>query len=573
MRRGIGIRWWLTLAFALIACVTAVAVSQVFALRSEDAFRAEAEDFAAGNTLQAAIELARAEERGRLEEALAGIADRRRLALFVYDAQGRLVTPARSRDVSVATIARGREAVRTALSGRRFVETNDHVDATTVGLRFPFASGSVGALIAFAYHPDLAAGLGILRREIVVAALWAVLLGGAVGFFVASMIAVRLRRIARAAAAIEAGDLDTPLRPGFGDEVGGLGTTIERMRQRLGESFRHLASERDRVALLVERLVEGVLSVHADLTVDLANAEARRLLGAPRLRAGDRLPDPWPAFELEPFVAGLFAPGAGPRETQVAIDEDRTFALAGLPPGDGTDTALVVLSDVTERERRERAEREFIANASHELRTPLTTIIGAVEALQAGAKDDAEQRDRFLGHSERESARLARLTRALLVLARAQTRQEAPQLAAVQLRQLLDDVRAGLEPAEGVAIDVDCPEDVVVVTDRDLVEQAVTNLAANAVRYTSHGRVVLSARRVDGVTEVEVSDTGSGITPADQERIFERFYRTNGRDADAFGLGLSIVRQAIAALGGTVEIQSSPGSGTRARILLPTGAA
>ncbi len=82
---------------------------------------------------------------------------------------------------------------------------------------------------------------------------------------------------------------------------------------------------------------------------------------------------------------------------------------------------LIVLDDLTEQERRELAEREFVTNAAHELRTPLTTIIGAVEVLQAGAKDDADERDRFLAHIEREAARLARLARALLA-ARARAR-------------------------------------------------------------------------------------------------------------------------------------------------------
>jgi signal transduction histidine kinase/HAMP domain-containing protein len=570
MRRGIRIRWWLSLAFALIAAVTAVAVSQVFALRSEEAFRERAQELAPGNALQAAIELARAEERGRLVAALATIASDHRLALFIYSADGELVSASRSRNTNVNAIHSRREAVDTALAGRRFVRANNRVRATTVAL--PFRVGNNGALLAFAYHPDLAAGLGILRREIVIAALWAVLLGGAIGFLVASLIAARLGRIARAAAAIEGGNLETPLRAGFGDEVGVLGATIESMRRRLGESFRSLASERDRIARLVERLAEGVLSVHADLTVELANAEARRLLGTPRLRAGERMPDPYPAFPLEHFVASLFVPDAGPRERQVAID-DRTLAIAGLPPTEGSETAIVVLADVSERERRERAEREFVANAAHELRTPLTTIVGAVEALQAGAKHDPEHRERFIEHIEREAGRLARLTRALLVLARAQTHQEEPRRTAVPARPLLEDVRANMRPADDVAVHLDCGPDVVLCADPDLAEEALANLAANAVRHTSHGRIVLAARTLDDEwAELEVSDTGPGIAAGEHERIFDRFYRTNGRDAEGFGLGLSIVREAVTALGGTVEIQSAPGRGTRARMKIPSAA-
>jgi signal transduction histidine kinase len=360
------------------------------------------------------------------------------------------------------------------------------------------------------------------------------------------------------------------VRPGFGDEVGGLGETIERMRERLGTSFQQLASERDRLARLVERLAEGVLSVHADMTVELANAEARRLLGSPGLQAGDRLPDPWPAFLLQDFVAGLFAPGAGPCETHVAIGEDRTLTLAGLPAGEGSDTAIVVLADISERERRERAEREFVTNAAHELRTPLTTIVGAVDALQSGAKDDPADRERFLAHIERETGRLARLTRALLVLARAQTHQEEPQLTAVPARRMLERIRAGLTPGDGVVVDIECDDAVTLHTERDLIEQALANLAANAVRHTAHGRIVLAARAVGGSrVELAVTDTGHGIAAAEQERIFERFYRANGRDADGFGLGLSIVRQAVSALGGTIEVRSAPGSGTRVCIELP----
>src|SRR5205085_4688448 len=119
------------------------------------------------------------------------------------------------------------------------------------------------------------------------------------------------------------------------------------------------------------------------------------------------------------------------------------------------DTVLVVRDDLSEQERRELAEREFVSNAAHELRTPLTTIIGAVEVLQAGAKDDPAERDRFLGHIEREAERLARLARALLTLARAHAGQERPRVEAVTLAGLLLDVAEELRPRAGVALEVE----------------------------------------------------------------------------------------------------------------------
>src|SRR4029077_17783496 len=95
-------------------------------------------------------------------------------------------------------------------------------------------------------------------------------------------------------------------------------------------------------------------------------------------------------------------------------DEEHALALVGIPAQPESDTVMIVLDDLTEQERRELAEREFVSNAAHELRTPLTTIIGAVEVLQAGAKDNPAERDRFLTHIEREAERLARRARAPL---------------------------------------------------------------------------------------------------------------------------------------------------------------
>src|SRR5439155_2536075 len=131
---------------------------------------------------------------------------------------------------------------------------------------------------------------------------------------------------------------------------------------------------------------------------------------------------------------------------------------------------------------RELAEREFVSNAAHELRTPLTTIIGAVEVLQAGAKEDAAERDRFLAHIGREAERLARLARALLTLARASAGQEKPRADLVALADLLDEIADDLRPTPAVAVEVDATRNLDAVVNRDLLEQAIRNLADNAVK-------------------------------------------------------------------------------------------
>jgi signal transduction histidine kinase len=224
---------------------------------------------------------------------------------------------------------------------------------------------------------------------------------------------------------------------------------------------------------------------------------------------------------------------------------------------------------VSERESRQQAEREFVANAAHELRTPLAAITSAIEVLQGGAKERPVERDLFLGHIERESARLGRLARALLLLARIQSGAELARVAIVPLRPLFDDIVALIRPAPGVKLSVRCPKDLAAVTNAELVEQALRNLVTNAARYTTEGAITLRAARTGRRVVVQVRDTGPGLSRDARERMFDRFYRAGARDADGFGLGLSITSQAVEAVGGTLAVESVEGRGTTFSIELP----
>jgi len=562
---AVSMRWWLALAFGLVVAVTVFAVGLVVSELSRDAFRERAQELAAGSALAAAIAVADGSERGDLTEVVARTAAHRRLALFVFDREGALLTGARSRGIPLGVVPEREQAVSAALRGRRFVATDDAVGRTVVAL--PFATRSTGAILAYASHPDLAAGVGIVRNQLIQAGLFAVLLGGATGVLVATLIARRLRRIGDTAAAIERGDFTASIAPRFLDEVGTLGVTIDRMRERLRASFTRIETERDRLSRLLEQLHEGVLMVRRDLRVELANGEARALLGGRELGEGSPLPDPWDAPSLRTFAAALFEPDATIIEQRVEL-EDQSIAVVGVPPTPGSDAAVLVLTDISERERHERAEREFVANAAHELRTPLTTISGAVEALRSGAEDDPAERELFMGHIEREAGRLGRLVQTLLVLARAQKREESPRLEPIELRPLLEQIAADVRPAAGVEVYVDCPSGLEVLGERGLAEHALRNLAANAAQHTRHGRILLRASRNRTGVAIEVEDTGPGISREEQQRIFERFYRPGGRSAEGFGLGLALVRETVRVQGGEVELESTPGVGTTARIRL-----
>ena len=562
MRVRVGIRWWLALAFAVVAATTAIAVAQLSSDRSQTAFRERAQALAAGSTFQAAIDL-RDTPADRLEGMTQVVSERRRLSLFLFDDEGALVSDRTSRGVSIESVRDYREAVAQALAGHRFVATDDDVRATVVAL--PFSNGEARAIVAHASHPELAQQLGIVHDEIYDSAWIALLLGGIVGVAIATLIALRLRRISRAAAAIERGDFDKPLRPDFADELGELAGTFDRMRQRLRDSFEQLAKERDRLEELLERLQDGVVAVNASLEVEFANGTARWLLDL--VDTGAALPDPWPELSVRDFARLLFDADRV-LEQRVKLDAGLEYLLVGVPAYGGN-TAVLVIRDVTERERRERAEREFVANASHELRTPLTTILGAVEVLQNGAKERPADRDRFLEHIAREANRLMRLTRALLVLARAQTEEETPRLGPVAVRPLLEEIAASTRPRPGVELVVDCAESLHVRAEQDLLEQAIVNLATNAAEHTSTGRIVLAANgNGDGKVRVEVRDSGPGIRGPARTRIFDRFYRPDRSTPGGFGLGLAIVAAAVRAQHGALELGEAPEGGARVAILL-----
>jgi signal transduction histidine kinase/HAMP domain-containing protein len=545
-RPFIGVRWWLGVAFAVVAATSTAIVVAQFSDNSENAFRRNAENQTLADVNTAA---AKNPTRTTLERVAAKLPPTVRLRLVG------------SGTAESAASGLERSAVSAALAGNNF--SRGTADGGTFVAAIPYHGG---ALVAISRQPATAKAIDTVNGEALRAGVIAGVIGVIVGLLLAQLIALRLRRLSAAAEAIAHGDFETPLRYRFRDEFGTLAHNFDRMRRQLRRSFRRIEAERDRLRLLLERLHEGVLTIDQDLVVHFANTEARRLLGG-RVREGDPLPEPWQSFELREFAHGLFDERASVTQVHVTPDEQHAYTVVGIPSQPETDWALIVVDDLTEQERRELAEREFVSNAAHELRTPLTTIIGAVEVLQAGAKEDPAERDRFLAHIEREAGRLARLARAMLTLARAHSGQEPPRVEAVELAPLLRDVAAGLQPHVGVAIDVEAEDGLAVQTNRDLLEQALRNLGENAAKHTVRGSVALRAYGNGTTVTVEVEDSGPGISPEVQRHVFDRFYRGE-RDALGFGLGLAIVRESVRTLGGRIELDSSPGQGTVFRILL-----
>ncbi|MGN6218484.1 MAG: sensor histidine kinase [Microbacterium sp.] len=239
---------------------------------------------------------------------------------------------------------------------------------------------------------------------------------------------------------------------------------------------------------------------------------------------------------------------------------------------------LLVLRDITERERVEEMRRDFVANTSHELKTPVGAVSLLAEAIESAA-DDPPQVRIFATRLQAEASRLALLTSRIMNLSRLQAADE------LTLRDVsIDEVVASALDAHAIQADSAGVEVVrggsrghYVQGDAQVLSEAVGNLIANAIAYSPRGSSVgVGVKSVDGAIEIAVTDRGIGIAEGDQDRVFERFYRADparARRTGGSGLGLSIVKHAVQRHGGEVRLWSRPGRGSTFTIRLPESAA
>nr|BFF12352.1 hypothetical protein GCM10025699_36550 [Microbacterium flavescens] len=236
---------------------------------------------------------------------------------------------------------------------------------------------------------------------------------------------------------------------------------------------------------------------------------------------------------------------------------------------------LLVLRDITERERVEQMRRDFVANTSHELKTPVGAVTLLAEAIESAA-DDPPQVRIFASRLTAEANRLALLTSRIMNLSRLQSSDELTEDRDVSIDEVVAaalDAHAIQADSAGVDVVRGGRRGLYVRGDVQVLSEAVGNLIANAIAYSPQGSSVgVGVKSVDGVVEIAVTDRGIGIAEGDQDRVFERFYRADparARRTGGSGLGLSIVKHAVQRHGGEVRLWSRPGRGSTFTIRLP----
>jgi two-component system phosphate regulon sensor histidine kinase PhoR len=337
----------------------------------------------------------------------------------------------------------------------------------------------------------------------------------------------------------------------------------------------------------MESMREGVLVVDATTRVLASNRSAREIFGdggedllARRLSELTRHPSIHAAF-----AAALERGERAEVKVETMDAERRVFDLRVAPLRRGraatrdttpTRGAIGVFFNITRLERLERVRQEFLSNVSHELRTPLTAIITFVESLEEGAIDDAAHNRRFLSVIRRNAERMHNLIDDILELSAIEAGTAPVEASAVRLHTLVGDVFTSLASRaveRKVELRNEVGHDVTVYADARRLEQMITNLADNAVKFNREGgSVVISHERRERADRINVADTGEGIAPEYIARIFERFYRVDRARSLALGgtgLGLAIVKHLARAHGGEATVRSTYGQGSTFTIELP----
>lgn len=367
-------------------------------------------------------------------------------------------------------------------------------------------------------------------------------------------------------------DLEHPLENDTYEELAPLLRRMEHQRRQIDRQMDELRRRSEEFEQITGSMNEGLVLLDEAGVILSINPAARRLLDAAENCVGQDLLTVDRDVALSDALRQAAEQGHSEFRGQRNGREYQFDVTRIQSEGRMAGTVLLVF-DVTERAFAERNRREFTANVSHELKTPLQGIIGSAELLENGLVKQ-EDVPRFIGHIRSEAQRLVTLIGDIIRLSQLDEGEPMP-AEPVELLALAREAAESLQSAaaaRNVTITVE-GEPVELTGVRRLLYEIVFNLCDNAIKYnTDGGRVQVTVTKENETAAVTVRDTGIGIPPDQQDRVFERFYRvdkSHSKASGGTGLGLSIVKHAVQYHHGTIHLQSEVGKGTEIRVTFP----
>lgn len=421
-----------------------------------------------------------------------------------------------------------------------------------------------------------------LRITIFICGLIAAGLALVVGFYFAKHFSDPLRRMIQAAQAISQGDYNRRIRIRQSDEMGKLADAFNRMAKTCAERVIDITTERDRLEKILTGMAEGVIGVDEQQNIVHINQAAATLLGVSKEACiGKRI---WGHIRIDEITQALEQALSShavvrTRMHMASIGSECIVDIYVAALGTRVDEvagAVIVLNDISELDRLERVRRDFVANASHELKTPITAIRGFTETLLDDHSMEEDVRQRFIEKIHEQNLRLSALVTDLITLSRLES-DHSQRLHCFDLLEVVNQSVTCVSTIcreEQLALTVESPDKPILIdADKQLIGQMIDNLIGNAIKYTpAGGSIVVHIEHDDAHVVLTVSDTGIGIGPEHQQRVFERFYRIDkarSRQLGGTGLGLSIVKNIVEQHGGHVSLHSAVGRGSVFTVTLP----
>jgi len=378
-----------------------------------------------------------------------------------------------------------------------------------------------------------------------------------------------IRHLTLAARKVASGNFSVRVFLKTKDELKELADSFNRMNEEMGKMFSELGQQKEELKSIIDSLQEGLLVLNKQGRVIRSNETFRNIIGNQAVEGKLY----WEIMR-NPRLAELLK-NAGDRRkkfTEELTLGDRVF-MCSVAPLEGGEGIVSVFYDVTEIKKIEKVKKDFVSNVSHELRTPLTSIKGYAETLRNEV--DTVPGKKYLETIERNTDRLINIVNDLLLLSNLEEK-AVLELEDVDLRDFLENVIKIFDQRlkdKRLSLVVDVKENLPTIkADSFKLEQMLVNLLDNAIKYTDHGEIAISAGVQENRVRIQVRDTGIGIPKENIPRIFERFYvvdKSRSRKSGGTGLGLSIVKHIVFLHQGTIGIESIPGEGTTVTVTLP----
>lgn len=422
-----------------------------------------------------------------------------------------------------------------------------------------------------------------MQERIIVGGTVIALLAVLVSFLVSKRISKPLEKIKEGAERFAGGEFDRKLYTRGTIEISSLAETLNTMAQQLDERIKTLSRQRGEQEAMLRSMVEGVLAVDVDERIILINKAAGNFFQINAKECPEKLiREVIRNTALQEFIQkALNSRKRIKTEISIFNEEELVLQIKGsaLQDTEGKQIGtLIVMNDITQFRQLEKMRSEFVANVSHELKTPITSIKGFVETLREGAIQEPDKTIQFLDIIAKQTDRMNAIIDDLLNLSRIEQQEESTgmQLSTGNVYQAVTGaVQDCLNQAtqKQISIQVDCGENLSSMINTPLLQQAITNLVDNAIKYSEAGsEIKISAREKKKKIVLSVQDMGSGISKEHHSRLFERFYRVDkarSQKLGGTGLGLAIVKHIAAIHNGKVTIESEPGKGSTFSIHIP----